>query len=61
MLVLLPQHTTLLVRAAHDPKVAQIALPLVRRRREKGTGDRVADRFGDLDRRSARSVIKRDD
>jgi hypothetical protein len=46
--------------AEDDAKVAEIALPLVRCRREKGLGDRVADRLGDLTRRRARLVIKDD-
>lgn len=56
----LSRRTALLVGAADDAKVAKIALPLVRCRREKGLGDRVADRLGDLTGRRSRLVIKED-
>ena len=45
---------TLLMRTADDPIVAEVTLPLVWCCREKGVGDRLADRFRDLDGRVAR-------
>ena len=56
----LPRCPALFVGAANDAEIAEIALPLVRRRWKKWTGDGVSNRLSNLSGRSAPTFIERD-
>ena len=56
----LPRCPALFVGAANDAEITEIALPLVRGRWKKWTGDGVPNRLSNLSGRSASTFIERD-